>query len=160
MNIFKHGKYQRFIMAVSAIGLVCMGSQGAIAQDGPERGNPEAHIERMIDELDITEAQQNEFRSAMAVIGEERMQQNKAMREQRREQRASREDREPRQNGSRGDGRKEMEGRGSEATMERRAEVQERNEEILSSVLTEEQLAKFRELESARMARMSERAGR
>jgi Spy/CpxP family protein refolding chaperone len=160
MNIFKHGKYQRFIMAVSAIGLVCMGSQSAIAQNSPERGGPEARIERMIDELDITEAQQNEFRTAMAAIGEERMRPSKAMRDERREQRASREDREPRQSGSRGDGRKEMERRGSEAAMERRAEVQERNEEILSSVLTEEQLAKFRELESARMARMSERAGR
>jgi len=157
MNIFKNSKYQRFMMAVSAIGLVCLSTQSVLAQDGPKRGNPEARIERMMEELEITEAQQEEFRAAMAHIAEEQMEQRKNMRDTMEQNRDERRDNEQ---AERREERRDMKEQRSEMAEQRRAEIQERNEEILSSVLTEDQLAKFRELASSRQARMSERPRR
>lgn len=164
MNIFKNSKYQRFMMAVSALGLVCLSTPSVLAQDGPKRGNPEARIERMMEELDITEAQQEEFRAAMAHIAEEQMQQRKnmrdAMEQNRDERREMRDERRDTAQADRREERKDMKEQRSEMLKQRRAEIQQRNEEILSSVLTEDQLAKFRELASNRQERMGERPRR
>lgn len=157
MNIFKNSKYQRFMMAVSAIGIVCMSTQSVFAQDAPKRGNPEARIERMMEELEITDAQQEEFRAAMAHIAEEQMEQRKNMRDTMEQNRDERRDT---AQAERREERRGMKEERSEMAEQRRAEIQERNEEILSSVLTEDQLVKFRELASSRQAKMGDRPRR
>lgn len=106
---------------------------------GGMRMNPEARIQELIGTLEVTPEQEPAFREAMAKVIERQRGAMGGMR----------------QGGGQSGG--QGAGQGGGPGMQRRAEMQQQTEALLAGVLTEAQLAKFREAEEARMARMRER---
>jgi Spy/CpxP family protein refolding chaperone len=104
---------------------------------GGMRMNPEVRIQELIGTLEVTPAQEPAFREAMARVIELQRGAMGGMR----------------QGGDTGAGQ----GPGGSAAMPRRAEIQQQAEALLAAVLNAAQMAKFRELEDARMSRMRER---
>ncbi|MDP1929939.1 MAG: hypothetical protein Q8L60_00610 [Gammaproteobacteria bacterium] len=98
--------------------------------------NPEARVAELIATLEITPQQEPAFREAMAKIAEQQMAAMQALRQ-----------------GGGGNGGGQGQGQG----MARRAEMERMTEETLSAVLTESQMARFREAEAARMEEMRQR---
>ncbi len=132
--------------------LFVIGPQSALAQGGGGgmRMDPETRIKELISALEVTSEQEPAFREVMARINE---QQRTAMRDMR----VGRDG----QAGTPPDGSaRQGSGNGPRAGMERRGEMQKQMEEQLATVLTAEQITKYRELEAARMAQMRERMGR
>ena len=98
--------------------------------------NPEARVAELIATLEITPQQEPAFREAMAAITQQQMAAMQSMR----------------QGAGSGGG-----GQGGGQGMAMRAELQAQTEAALTPILTEAQMAKFREVEAARMAEMRER---
>lgn len=95
---------------------------------GGMRMNPEARVQQLIEQLAITSEQEPAFRAAMAQINEQQMAAMQGMRQG-----------------------------GGQGMQERRAQMQAQAEALLAPVLTQEQMARFRELVATRMNQMRER---
>lgn len=134
--------------------LLVIGTQSALAQGGGGgmRMDPEARTKELIAALEVTSAQEPAFREVMAKINERQM---GAMRDMRQGGGSDGQSGAPADGGAR-----QGSGSGQAAGMTRRSEMQKQNEEQLATVLTEVQMAKYRELEAKRMAEMRERMGR
>lgn len=98
--------------------------------------NPEARVAELITTLEITPQQEPAFREAMTAIAQQQMAAMQSMRQ-----------------GAGSGGA----GQGGGQGMAMRAELQAQTEAALTPILTEAQMAKFREVEAARMAEMRER---
>lgn len=134
------------VLAVSAAALQAQPGSGqgggpGLGGGGGMRMNPEARVQQLIATLEITPEQEPAFRDAMAKVNEL---QRAAMGEMR-------------QGGGQGAGQGSGQGAGQGQGMQRRAQMQRQTEELLATVLTDAQMAKFREAEQARMSQMRER---
>jgi hypothetical protein len=113
------------------------------------RMNPEARLQQLIQALAITSQQEPAFRAAMAQINEQQMAAMQGMRQG------------GGQSGGQGQGQGAQggpgQGGGQGQGMQRRAQMQAQAEALLTPVLTAEQMARFRELETERMNRMQQR---
>lgn len=108
--------------------------------------NPEARVQQLIEQLAITSEQEPAFRAAMAQINEQQMAAMQGMR----------------QGGGQGQGAQGGPGQGGgqgggQGMQQRRAQMQAQAEALLAPVLSQEQMARFRELEATRMNQMRER---
>ncbi len=127
----------RFLILLTTLLLtLSVQAQPGSGQGGGMRMNPEARVTELIAALEITPQQEPAFRAAMATIAQQQMAAMQAMRQA---------------GGGTGGGQGQGQG------MAMRAEMQAQTEATLTPVLTETQMAKFREVEAARMEQMRQR---
>lgn len=144
----------RLLAATLISALLIAATQPALAQ----RGRQLADVTEMMEALQIRDDQEEAFRSAMEEIRNDEQGQHRQARGQGREQRSERS--EERGNGARGEAmrqqgqRRENGNYSGEMNREQMQERQQRAEEILSDVLTEEQMARFRDYRRERRREM------
>lgn len=148
--------------------LIAFGVQFSYAQPGRGQGmDPEQQINELIAALDITAEQEPDFREAMAQVNELRMGGGRGMREGRGRGQGEEQDGEAAHEGhgaggaqAGADAEAGANGRGMEMMAQRRAEMEAKTDEILAPVLSDAQLAKYKELEAERMEQMMSRMRR
>ena len=171
----------RSIFALLATFFIASGAQFGYAQPGGEmQMNPEQQIKELISQLDVSAEQEPAFREAMAQVNAMRMENMGQMRGMREGQgrgqgqgqgqnadaahdgQAHGQDADAAHDGH-GAGRGQADsnageaGRGMAMMAQRRAEMAEKTEAILAPVLSGAQLAKYKELDAARMEKMMSR---
>lgn len=158
----------RSVIALFTTLLITFGAQLTYAQPGRAEGmDPEQQIKEMIAALDIATEQEPAFREAMAQVNAMRMENMSQMRGMREGQgqgqgRGQGQDADASHDGhgaggGQADSNAGDNGRGMEMMAKRRAEMEEKTLAILTPVLSSAQLAKYEELEAARMAQMMSR---
>jgi len=130
------------MLVLFTVSSIAFASSVAFAQPGGGRGgmDPEKQITQLIAQLDVTAEQEQGFREVMQQIGEIRM---AGMR---------------RGGGHQGgDQAQERVRPTQEEMMERQAQIQAEEENILATVLDAAQIEKYREIQQERMAKMMSR---
>jgi hypothetical protein len=170
----------RSIFALLATFFIALGAQFGYAQPGGEmQMNPEQQIKELISQLDVSAEQEPAFREAMAQVNAMRMENMGQMRGMREGQGRGQgkgqsadaahdgqghgQDADADADAAHGAGRGQADsnageaGRGMAMMAQRRAEMAEKTEAILAPVLSGAQLAKYKELDAARMEKMMSR---
>lgn len=147
MRPYRFAAIKKLMLTAFSLLALIFCTQAALAQPGQGQGqgqrmNPEARISELISVLEITPEQEPAFREAMGRIAQE---QRENMRERNQAERMERQAQ-----------REEMQARRAEMQAQR-AEMQAMSESILATVLSTEQLTKFREMQERQAREMQSR---